>query len=146
MKWFRSRLRHGARLALFALAVQFVLSFGHFHPDDAHAAPAASPASAISKSALSSGKVDQHKADHGSPAAEADAGGLSDDHHPANSHPHDICAVCAVMSLARSAMFAGPPLLRLPQVYHFLYVTTDAEFSHLADDPADFQPRAPPAS
>jgi hypothetical protein len=50
------------------------------------------------------------------------------------------------MSLARSAMFAGPPLLRLPQAYHFLSITTDAEFSHLADDPADFQPRAPPAS
>ena len=29
MKWFRSNIRHGTRLALLALAVQFVLSFGH---------------------------------------------------------------------------------------------------------------------
>ena len=30
MNWFRSR-QTGSRLALFALAIQFVLSFGHFH-------------------------------------------------------------------------------------------------------------------
>ena len=37
MKWFRSNIKSGARLALFALFVQFALSFGHFH---AMAAPA----------------------------------------------------------------------------------------------------------
>ena len=31
MKWFRSKVRFGSRLALFALAMQFLLSFGHFH-------------------------------------------------------------------------------------------------------------------
>ena len=31
MKWFRSNIRHGSRLALFALAVQLALSFGHIH-------------------------------------------------------------------------------------------------------------------
>jgi len=31
MKWFRSKIKYGSRLALFALAVQFVFSFGHFH-------------------------------------------------------------------------------------------------------------------
>ena len=30
MKWFRKHLKHGSRLALFALAIQFALSFGHF--------------------------------------------------------------------------------------------------------------------
>src|SRR5260370_28035600 len=40
MKWFRSNIRRGSRLALFALAVQFLLSFGHFHASSAHAAPA----------------------------------------------------------------------------------------------------------
>jgi hypothetical protein len=34
MKWFRDNLRHGAKLALFALAVQIVLSLGHIHLDD----------------------------------------------------------------------------------------------------------------
>ena len=31
MKWFRSNIKHGSRLALLALALQFGLSFGHFH-------------------------------------------------------------------------------------------------------------------
>ena len=31
MNWFRSNIQHGSRLALLALALQFVLSFGHFH-------------------------------------------------------------------------------------------------------------------
>ncbi len=40
MKWFRSNIRHGSRLALLALAMQFVFSFGHFHGTAAQAAPA----------------------------------------------------------------------------------------------------------
>jgi hypothetical protein len=39
MKWFRSNIKHGTRLALVALAVQFALSFGHFHGIAAQAAP-----------------------------------------------------------------------------------------------------------
>src|SRR5438093_3038220 len=31
VNWFRKHLKHGSRLALFALAIQFALSFGHFH-------------------------------------------------------------------------------------------------------------------
>jgi len=31
MQWVRSNIRLGARAALFALVVQFALSFGHFH-------------------------------------------------------------------------------------------------------------------
>src|SRR6478672_13443888 len=40
MKWFRSNIKHGSRLALFALALQLALSFGHFHGGVAQAAPA----------------------------------------------------------------------------------------------------------
>jgi hypothetical protein len=40
MKWFRSNVRHGSWLALFALAIQVLLSFGHFHGNSAQAAPA----------------------------------------------------------------------------------------------------------
>jgi len=39
MKWFRSNVKYGARAALFAFAVQLGLSFGHFHPIAAQAAP-----------------------------------------------------------------------------------------------------------
>src|SRR5438477_516821 len=40
MKWFRRNIKTGSRLALFALVVQFALSFGHFHSSAAQAAPA----------------------------------------------------------------------------------------------------------
>ena len=40
MKWFRSNIRLGSRLALLALAIQFLLSFGHFHERSAQAASA----------------------------------------------------------------------------------------------------------
>ncbi len=34
MRWFRAYGTFGGRLALFALALQFYLSFAHIHPDD----------------------------------------------------------------------------------------------------------------
>ena len=49
MKWFRSNIKSGARLALFALFVQFALSFGHFHAlvAPARAAPSTLPSISI---------------------------------------------------------------------------------------------------
>src|SRR6202011_6376655 len=46
MKWFRTNIRRGSRLALFALAIQFVLSFGHFDENTVQAAPGAAKQSA----------------------------------------------------------------------------------------------------
>jgi len=117
MNWFRSNIKHGSRLALLALAIQFVLSFGHFHAIAAQAAPAIQQ---ISQQAPS----DQDS-----------------DHQPA-----DLCAICAVMALANAVLFASPPVLLLPQAVEFLYLTTDAEFVHLDHSRVAFQPRAPPAS
>src|SRR4029077_17977624 len=34
MNWVRSTIRPFAHLALFALALQMIVSFGHMHPDD----------------------------------------------------------------------------------------------------------------
>jgi len=48
--------------------------------------------------------------------------------------------------MASTVLFAAPPLLLLPQAVEFLYLTTDAEFTHLKSAGAAFQPRAPPAS
>ena len=117
MNWFRSNIRHGSRLALLALAIQFVLSFGHFHGSAAQAAPALQQ---ISQQAPSNQDTDQQ--------------------------PADPCAICAVMALANAALFATPPALPLPQALEFLYLTTDAEFVHLDHSRVAFQPRAPPVS
>ncbi len=138
MKWFRSNTKHGSRLALFALAIQFALSFGHFHSGAAQAAPAIQSAAAPSDFSTS-------------PLALPDAVTQSAQQQPAADHnpdqqTNDPCAVCAVMALANTVLFAAPPLLLLPQAVEFLYLTTDAEFVHLNSTSAAFQPRAPPIS
>jgi hypothetical protein len=123
MKWFRSNIKQGSRLALFALAIQFVLSFGHFH-GVAHAA--STVPSIASLSAPSSSQ----------PAPDQDS----------DRHANDGCAICAVIAMANTALFSAPPLLRLPEAAEFLYLTTDAEFVHLNAVRVAFQPRAPPIS
>jgi hypothetical protein len=136
MKWFRSNIKHGSRLALVALALQFALSFGHFHA--AQAAPAiqsgVSQAVAYDADSLPAAPVDQTARQQ--PAPDRDSG----------QQPGDTCAICAVMALANNVLFATPPLLLLPQAVEFLYQTTDAEFVHLHSARVAFQPRAPPVS
>ena len=137
MKWFRSNIKHGSRLALLALAVQFALSFGHFHA--AQAAPAVQFGSFQTGTYEPSGlpaadAVDQSAQQQ--PAPDRDSG----------QQPGDTCAICAVIALANNVLFAAPPLLLLPQAVEFLYQTTDAEFIHLNSARVAFQPRAPPVS
>ncbi|WP_409189967.1 DUF2946 family protein [Bradyrhizobium sp. RDM4] len=132
MKWFRSNIRHGARLASFALLVQFALTFGHSHWF-AQAAPLAQ--SQLTGSAKTIAGADHAAVEKPSPAA------------PDREHPgDDNCAICALVAMAGTVMFATPPLLQLPQAVELLYRTTDAEFVHLNSVRTAYQPRAPPAS
>ena len=39
MNWFRKHVKSGSRLALLALAIEFALSFAHFHAEMVRAAP-----------------------------------------------------------------------------------------------------------
>ena len=135
MKWFRSNIKQGTRLTLFALALQFVLSFGHFH---AAAAQAVQPDTAPFELSHANGLTapDTVGVTAQQPASDHDSGRQS----------NDPCAICAVLALANSVLFATPPLLLLPQAIEFLYLTTDAEFVHLNSARIAFQPRAPPAS
>jgi hypothetical protein len=123
MKWFRSKLKYGSRIALFALAIQFALSFGHFHGIAAQAAPRTAPG--ISQAAQPQQPASDHDSDR---------------------QPNDGCAICAVMAMANAVTFATPPLLLLPQAVEFSYQTTDTEFVHLSAVRVAFQPRAPPIS
>jgi hypothetical protein len=147
MKWFRSNIKYGSRLALLALAIQFVLSFGHFHGVAAQASPAiqssliqssqiqsspgpfeASRASGLAATEMASQPVQRQK-----PGSDRDS-------------DSDGCAICAVMAMANAVLFATPPLLQLPQAVELKYLTTDAEFIHLNSVRVAFQPRAPPIS
>ena len=134
MKWFRSNIRHGARLALFALLVQFALSFGHSHwfAQAAPLHPAAAQQGSVIQAAASRDRAAVNKPSPANPHQD----------QPGNDH----CAICAVVAMAGTIVFAGPPLLMLPQAVELLYRTTDAEFVHLKSAGRAFQPRAPPAS
>jgi hypothetical protein len=127
MKWFRSNVKTGSRLALFALALQFALSFGHFHAV-AKAAPAVQ--SSLSDVLTRAGEPARQ------PASDPDS----------DRKQGDPCAICAVIALANAVLFATPPLLLLPQAVEFSYLTTDVEFTHLNSAYPAFQSRAPPVS
>jgi hypothetical protein len=134
MKWFRSNIKHGSRLALLALALQFVLPFGHFHAA-AQPAPVIQPAAAPSDSA---GLIASDAADTTArqPAS-----------HPEPDHRSgEACAICAVVALANTVLIAAPPILLLPQAAGLLNLVVDAEFVRLRSARLPFQPRAPPAS
>jgi hypothetical protein len=135
MKWFRNNIRHGSRLALFALAIQFLMAFGHSHGFAAQAAPAIQASVTDADIAY---------------AAQAAADEVAQRQQPStpdtDQQPADNCAICAVISLAGNVLFATPPLLELPQAVEFLYLTTDAEFVHLGSVHYGFRSRAPPVS
>jgi hypothetical protein len=120
MKWFRSNIKTGSRLALFALALQFALSFGHFHTI---AAPALTIQAIATQSDIASGLTVPDATDQSArqPASNPDS----------DQKPSDPCAICAVIALANAVLFATPPLLLLPQAIELPYLTTDAEFVHL---------------
>jgi Protein of unknown function (DUF2946) len=138
MKWFRSNIKSGARLALLALFVQLTLSFGHFHalaaPAQANATPSALPSATL----VDAGQLaveSQAKPQQQAPAR-----------HDGDQQLPDACAICAVMAMASTVLFAAPPILLLPEAVELLQRSTDAEFIHLKSAGAAFQPRAPPAS
>ena len=121
MKWFRDNLRHGAKLALFALAVQIVLSLGHIHLDDVHAAPFDAAAAITQVQAPSTPDNDHQQHRVGVP-----------------------CDICAVMAMASTALFPAQPLLSLPDATDIAYAAIKAEFDHLDSISGAPQPRGPP--
>jgi hypothetical protein len=144
MKWFRANIRYGSRLALSALAIQLVLSFGHFHGLAVQASPAI-------QSSIHADPASLDAAHANGLAAQDMAGRSAQQQKPASDHDsdrqsNDACAICAVIAMANAVLFATPPLLELPQAVEFLYRTTDAEFINLNSVRVAFQPRAPPIS
>lgn len=131
MKWFRQNIRTGSRLALFALALQFVLSFGHFHSNGAHAAPAMLTLAdrAHEQGITPYSSAEKQQPDH-------------DDHHRSN----EPCAVCTAASMANQMVFATPAALPLPDATELLCLAPEAEFARPASPWPAFRSRAPPVS
>jgi hypothetical protein len=131
MRWFRSNRKTGGRLALFALALQFVLSFGHIHREDIYGTGyGTGPAGAASITAALT------FADR-SPSKPSDQ---------SSKHTDDYCAICATISLLSNSFVAAPPQLLLPVVSHVVdHVDYIAALS-VPPRRTSFQSRAPPTA
>jgi hypothetical protein len=125
MRWFRSRKRAGSYLALFALAFQLAVSFGHVHleriapPSVGASAPAHAQPSAADLNAPSNPTGREHLAD-------------------------DRCPICTLIHLAGTLVPAETPPLPLPTVVGRLRLEVAAEFDLTASHAALFRARAPP--
>jgi len=87
MRWFRTNRGVCGRLALFALALQLFLSFGHIHRENIFGN---SPAHAVAAEAL--------------PAPDGSAPQGQKSHHA-----DDYCAICATVSLLSHSFVAAAP-------------------------------------
>jgi hypothetical protein len=118
MRWFRANKTFCSRLALFALAVQFVLAFGHIHHEDIYGS--ARPAAAI-------------------------AAAVPDGSQPLPAkHSDDYCAICATMSLLGNSFVAAAPTLPLPAPSQAIEQVDRDAIIFIAPRRAAFQSRAPP--
>ena len=152
MNWFRRHIRTGSRLALLALAFQFIFAFGHVHPVQAQATQQASPSQvSLSQASLYSGS--QSFGELISAVIEAENGGVLTSLPPSDEHDHrthrpltDICGICAVVAMSATALFSSSPILHLPEAVTLLYRVADAGLKHLDPGHGPFQPRGPPTS
>ena len=120
MRWVRDNRRIGAWAALFAFAVQLVLSFGHVHLDK------------LTFSSPAAASVQLASGDSGAP-------------QPKHTGSDDYCAICASIALVASsvlpeaAQLAPPISVPSSSAPEFLAAQSVFELH------TSFQARAPPA-
>jgi hypothetical protein len=119
MRWFRTNRHFGARLALIALALQLVLTFGHVH------APSVAPGSAVQTSQT-----------NGTAPQDPNHNGLAD----------TDCPTCALIQLSAISTPSIAPALPLPVAIDFLMLRPAVELAAATAPPASFQARGPPAA
>jgi hypothetical protein len=133
MCWFRSNSLTVASLALFALACQFALSFGHVHLDR-FADNSGNWTIAGGKAAAPSGRV--KSADLPTAPRQKDQSNLGD----------GFCAICATNSLAGTVLLSAAPILlpriSLPKELRWSLASTRAP----SIDHIHFNARGPPAA
>lgn len=127
MNWFRSRIRSAAQLALFALALQMIVSFGHMHRDDLGLPPLAGTNQASIASTTT-------------PGSQAPAG---QQHQPASD---DYCPICASIALLASWTPVLPPILVTPDPIRRVWAPLASLQSPPTQFSLSFQARAPPVA
>ena len=122
MRWFRSRSRVGSYLALFALAFQLAVAFGHVHLDEI--APRSAGAAAFAS--IQSGVH--------APSSPTGREDVAD----------DCCPICTLIHLAGALVPAETPALPLPSMFGHVRLAAAVAFDLAAPQTALFQARAPP--
>jgi hypothetical protein len=115
----------GSYLALFALAFQLVVSFGHVHLE--HIASASAGATTLASAQPSSDKADTSSNPTGH-----------------ENHADDLCPICTLIHLAGAIVPSETPPLPLPGIFGGLRLEAAVAFDVTAQHSALFQARAPP--
>ena len=119
MHWIRKNSRFGSWAAVFALAIQLVLSFGHIHLEEFQGA-----------SSITAG------------SSQTQPNPSDDDRRTG----HDFCAICAALNLTSSSVLPVAAVLTTPvdHPHRWAAVLHPAEVSYRVH--LIFQARAPPYS
>jgi hypothetical protein len=125
MNWVRSTIRPFARLALFALALQMVVSFGHMHPDDLGLSSLTTP----------------HWAHFPSSAAQALTSPTDRDQYPSSD---GYCPICASMALLATGAPSLPPIIVAPLLTSRVLSSPTTLYLVATQTILSFQARAPP--
>jgi hypothetical protein len=121
MYWVRTNRRWSTWLALAAMALQLVLSFGHIHLEKLASSPVVTSVA----------------------AAKAPSSKQNPAQHPANEADH-FCAICATIHLASSSFLPDAPSLPVPSAFRKIEHFGHFNFIFVSPQRAAFQSRAPP--
>ncbi len=119
VNWLRTKAKRLSLLALFALALQLGLSFGHSHADVAVAGISAS--------------ANQSQASQ------------PDTDHDQDAH-RDLCAICATVAMANTALASAPPSLPVPLTVAAPQAAVHPDAVATGTRRGAFRSRAPPQS
>ena len=123
-------------MALFALLLQFAVSFGHVHLKDHHD-DARAPLPAVSDlAAIPGGEAQAATVQPGSQRSDKD-----DDHAD-----HQLCAICILNQMVGTAQTAAPTSVPLPLVSRTTEQAFVSQRITVKPLPSAFRSRAPPAA
>jgi hypothetical protein len=120
LHWVRARRGFCGHLALFALALQLYLSFGHIHPEELGLSAPAQPTGVVQ---ASDGPASPHDDDD-----------------------HGICSICAALSLTANSVMPASVALALPVASEWTWSQQLPSVPLVAKFAANFRARAPPVA
>ena len=130
MRWFRAKMRTGSLIALFALSMQLVVSYGHLHLV-AIATEGTGVKAVAGFAGQSSTDVPDGRAAPPIPK-------------PQDRSAGDFCAICSLTQLAGDVVAASSPLLPAPNALDGAPIDHGAQAALAPLQRGLFQARAPP--